>query len=598
MITMPFLAGWALRSSLLIATGTALLKIGRVKDPAIRLAACTAMLCGSLAIPLFAAALPRVPLTIPLQAVRMAKAPAPVTIEAAPARAIDRPASVPPTAFDWTRLALGLYTVVAGVLLLRVCAGVTIGWRVLGASRATEKTGIRESDRVGSPVALGIARPAIVLPEDWREWHHGKLHAVLAHERSHIRRHDPAVQLLSAIHRALLWYSPLSWYLDRRIVREAEEASDDAAVAAGLDRASYAEVLLEFMQRGVRRAEWQGVAMARYGRPEKRIDRILDATSLSRGVTRRSFAAILALGAPLAYLASAARPQNASLSVDPSARFEAASVKPFNFAPAGGGGGVAVKQKQAGPPGGRGGDPSGGPGSSDPGRIHYPGVTLQFVLLTAFNTNNFQLSGPDWLTRTRYDIDATMPADTTAERFHSMLRNLLADRFKMTFHREIRELSGYLLVLARDGPKFKESTAELPQTDDAMPDPPRRPGPDGYFPAPKRPGVFFQLAGLDAARATFQQATMQTLVTTLQSQLKCPVSDATGLTGKYDFILDYSPEGLDLGGGRIPVSMGDQQPKSDIASALQAQLGLKLESKKMPVDVIVIDRIEKAPIEN
>ena len=138
-----------------------------------------------------------------------------------------------------------------------------------------------------------------------------KLDAVLAHERSHIRRHDPAVQLLSAIHRALLWHSPLSWFLHRRIVRVAEEASDDAAVAATRDRASYAELLLDFVQRGARRASWQGVPMARYGRPDERIHRILDGTALSRGVTRWSVAAILALGSPLAYVVAAAHPQSA-----------------------------------------------------------------------------------------------------------------------------------------------------------------------------------------------------------------------------------------------------------------------------------------------
>jgi beta-lactamase regulating signal transducer with metallopeptidase domain len=87
----------------------------------------------------------------------------------------------------------------------------------------------------------------IVLPSDWRHWDEGKLDAVLAHERSHIRRHDPAVQLLSAIHRALLWHSPLSWFLHKRIVCVAEEASDDAALVATSDRAFYAETLLGFM---------------------------------------------------------------------------------------------------------------------------------------------------------------------------------------------------------------------------------------------------------------------------------------------------------------------------------------------------------------
>src|SRR5262249_39071975 len=137
---------------------------------------------------------------------------------------------------------------------------------------------VRESDRLASPVAMGIVRPVIVLPSDWRDWGPAKLDAVLAHERAHIDRHDPAVLILATIHRALLWHTPLSWILRRNIVRLAEEASDDAAIAVSGDRASYAEILLEFMQRGVRRPGWLGVEMARYGSQEGRIDRILEGT--------------------------------------------------------------------------------------------------------------------------------------------------------------------------------------------------------------------------------------------------------------------------------------------------------------------------------
>ena len=145
-----------------------------------------------------------------------------------------------------------------------------------------------------------------MLPVDWRDWNEAKLGAVVAHERSHIRRYDPAMQLLSAIHRALLWHSPLSWFLHQRLVRVAEEASDDAAVTATRDRALYAEVLLDFMKRGARRVSWQSVPMARYGSPIERVHRVLDSKSLSRGVSRWSMAAILALAFPLAYLVAAA----------------------------------------------------------------------------------------------------------------------------------------------------------------------------------------------------------------------------------------------------------------------------------------------------
>jgi multidrug efflux system membrane fusion protein len=315
MTMVQFLAEWALRSSILILSGALLLWALRVKDPSIRWAAWTVMLAGSLAIPALSLALPKVPLVVMRTTARPVELP-PVSNEAALPRTLSTQGHDGSTPIDWARAAVMMYVLVTLALLLRLCIGLAMGLRLLrssgAAGQATEGIEIRESDRVASPVALGIARPAIVLPSDWRQWGSAKLDAVLAHERSHIRRHDPAVQLLSAIHRALLWYSPLSWFLHKRIVRAAEEASDDAAVALTRDRALYAEMLLDFMQRGVRNANWLGVPMARYGRPDHRIHRILDGTALSRGVTRWSMAAILALGSPLAFVVAMARPQSAT----------------------------------------------------------------------------------------------------------------------------------------------------------------------------------------------------------------------------------------------------------------------------------------------
>lgn len=312
MTTILFLLEWAIRSSILIASGALLLWALQVRDSSIRLAAWTAMLCGSLAIPLLTTALPNRPLPV----TRPASVRAEASASPAPTSAFIRPNLVTPKRFDWPRAAATMYALVAFALLLRLCIGLAISLRLLRGSRATEREmhgiSIRESDRVATPVTLGIVRPAILLPSDWREWDAAKLDAVLAHERSHIRRHDPAVQLLSAIHRVLLWHSPLSWFLHRRIVRVAEEASDDAAVAVTRDRAFYAEVLLDFMRRAVPRPGWHGVPMARYGAPAERIQRILDGATLSRGVTVWGAAAILALGAPLAYLVAAvAQPQGA-----------------------------------------------------------------------------------------------------------------------------------------------------------------------------------------------------------------------------------------------------------------------------------------------
>ena len=596
MITVQFLTGWAIRSSILVASGFALMKLFRMRDPAVRLAVCTALLCGSLAIPLLSVSVPTV--HVPARTIGAAPVyngvPARVTASFRPAESF---AAAPVKHFGWV---VGMYEIIAGLLLLRLALGVAMGARLLHRARPTDLHGVRESNHVSSPVTLGIVRAAIVLPPDWREWSEEKLDAVLAHERSHIRRHDPAVQALSAVHRALLWYSPLSWYLDRQIVRLAEEASDDAAIAAIHDRTSYAEMLLEFMYRGVRRANWQGVPMARYEQPEARIDRILDGTVLSRGVTRWAIAAIVLLGLPLAYVIAAAQEK---------LMFEAASVKAWDVpssnsggAPIAAGAGKSL-QRKSGPGDQRPGQPTGGPGTSDPGRIHYLGVTAKYVLLQAYGVNDYQLVGPGWLDSQRYDIDATMRAGTTKEQFRLMLQNLLIDRFQLAAHREPREFSGYSLVVGKGGPKFKEAAPLRAGADDAAPPADSRPGADGYFAPPEQAGVFLQVAGRPGtadARTSFRLATMSMLAEVLQNYMKRPVSDDTGLTAKYDFVLNFATDGVYLGSGRIRVTSGDGEPshQPDLAGAVQSQLGLKLESKKVSQEVIVIDRMEKAPTEN
>jgi hypothetical protein len=336
MTPIPLLGAWILRSTGLILAGVLMLRLLRVKNPSVRLAALTAMLAGSLAIPLLSVALPKVAVFhLPTPAARIARS-ARAVIAPPASHSIPDPLPLPPPSqpapvrpIDWMRLAAILYAAIAGALLLRLLAGLCLTLLMLRHSRPAgivhEGVPIRESAEVASPVTIGLFRPSMLLPVNWREWESATLEAVLAHEGSHVRRRDPALQFLSAIHRALLWASPMGWLLHRRIVRAGEEISDDAAIAATGDRASYAGVLLEFMQRSVTRADWATVPMARYDRPEKRIRRILDSAAISPSATRRSVAAILALAAPLAWLAAAANPQADATQELP--RFEIGSLK-------------------------------------------------------------------------------------------------------------------------------------------------------------------------------------------------------------------------------------------------------------------------------
>jgi uncharacterized protein (TIGR03435 family) len=611
MIAIQFLAEWELRSSALILSGALLLSALRVKDPSIRLAAWTAMLCGSLAIPPLAALAPTMAVPAIHRAPQSAAAPAPVyAVAAGPGSEAPPRQTGVSERFDWASAAVASYVLVALALLLRLCVGIGLGLRLLRGSRATgqttEEIQIRESDRVASPVALGILRPVIVLPADWRQWDAAKLDAVLAHERSHIRRRDPAVQLLSAVHRALLWHSPLSWFLHRRIVRIAEEVSDDAAVAAIRNRASYAEVLLDFMRRGVRRASWQGVPMARYGAPAERIQRILDGTALSRGVTRWTIAAILALGAPLAYMVAAvqaAAPQQGSAesTAGKPLTFDAASVKPAivpdGVTVAGGsitaprGSGITIPRN------------TGGPGTNDPGRIHYPLISLKDLLRRAY-ASYYEIDAPSWMDDDLVQVDATMPAATTNEQFQEMLRNLIANRFDLKYHTAAKQITAYALMVAKSGPKMKESVeGPVPQREDANDAPaspqPRKIGPDGFtvLPPVDGPALRFQGERANRARMVGQQQTMQDLAHALKFMLKSAVTDETGITARYDFTVTFAGG---LGGALLapPPSSAGGELLPDIFTALQSQLGLKLEPKKVAVEVFVVDRMEKTPTGN
>jgi uncharacterized protein (TIGR03435 family) len=308
-----------------------------------------------------------------------------------------------------------------------------------------------------------------------------------------------------------------------------------------------------------------------------------------------------------------------SPSADKSLTFEVASVKPAQPPTPDGQGRIFMR------------GPSGGPGTKDPGRISYPNMSLKNLLMIAYDLKNYQITGPDWLDSTRFDITATMPPDTTKEQFHIMLQNLLADRFKMTLHHEKKELPMYSLVVAKGAPKLKESvvTTPAPAPGDGPPPPPLGPpkmGADGFPEMPPgmagRPGMFMMMMP-GRARLTATQQTMQDLANRLVNEFNRPVIDNTGLTAKYDFILTYAPESMGGRGGpggpggmmmmvgRGPGASGpgggggpdgtfvpDGEAPQPLLGALQSQLGLKLEAKKGDVDTIVIDRMEKTPTEN
>jgi uncharacterized protein (TIGR03435 family) len=233
---------------------------------------------------------------------------------------------------------------------------------------------------------------------------------------------------------------------------------------------------------------------------------------------------------------------------------------------------------------------TGGPGTSDPGRFTCQNCTLYQVVLTAYATQPFKFSGPDWLQDRRFDISAKVPDGATKEAFREMLQNLLSERFKLAVHREQRAAAVYELTLAKSGHKLKEPESGepppklSPQSDILQKDA------EGYPILP--PGMVMAISDAHARIRSINQP-MVWLVGMLENQLGSGVTDATGLKGKYDFVLSWV---FDQPGVSATTASDPSGPT--LPDALQSQLGLKLERKKGTIEMLVVDHIEKAPTEN
>lgn len=250
----------------------------------------------------------------------------------------------------------------------------------------------------------------------------------------------------------------------------------------------------------------------------------------------------------------------------------------------------------------------GGPGTDDPGRFTCTNCSLTVLLTAAYDVQRFQISGPPTLESERFEVVAKVPGGATKEQFRLMLQSLLADRFKLKLHHETKDLPLYELVVAKGGPKLKESAppSEAP-ADSRQPAPPgqMRTDKDGYPVLPPGRGPIMAITP-GHARLRGDQETMEQFARRLSNMVARPVKDATGLTGKYDFELSFAPDMSSMMMGPMPPPGGDgpgpvsapQDSGPTIFTALQEQLGLKLEQKKGSVDTLVIDHVEKTPTEN
>jgi uncharacterized protein (TIGR03435 family) len=220
--------------------------------------------------------------------------------------------------------------------------------------------------------------------------------------------------------------------------------------------------------------------------------------------------------------------------------------------------------------------------SSDPSQVAYNNATLRSLLMRAYKVRDYQISGPDWLTDQRYDVAAKLPDNAPTGQAPLMLQVLLAERFKLTLHHEQKEMPAYALAVAKGGLKLKPVN-----------------GPPG--------GMNFKFGG--PLMGMGGKVTMEGLAAVLADMVGTPIVNTTGIDGTFDIHLECSPDDRQTGmagmkftardGGDAAPGAGKSEASSapSLFSAVQS-LGLKLEPRKAPMEILVIDHAEKAPVEN
>jgi uncharacterized protein (TIGR03435 family) len=281
-----------------------------------------------------------------------------------------------------------------------------------------------------------------------------------------------------------------------------------------------------------------------------------------------------ALAAPIALGLLDAVPVRAQ-PVSPTLRFEVASVRlappPDGKTPA---------RRSSGVP---------GPNNNDPGRF-WARLPLLSLVLMAYDIPIYRLSEQGDLNTQRLDVEAKMPVDTTREQFNVMLQNLLADRLNLKVHWASKEIDMYALVVAKGGPKFKVAAPDSPQAgDDASKNGnPNRVGPNGFPIPPPGNGPWIGVAPVGKMVMRRHNETVAEMAGAIGPQtLNGPLMDATGLTGKYDYTIFWSMTANSAALRGAPAT--DEPNGPSISDAFQDQLGLKIEKRKGPVQMLVVD---------
>jgi uncharacterized protein (TIGR03435 family) len=439
---------------------------------------------------------------------------------------------------------------------------------------------VLSSSSLLEPGIFGIVQPVLILPKGITDHlTQSQLNAIIAHEMCHVRRRDNLTFAMHMTVETLFWFNPLVWWIRARLIEERERACDEAVLQSGSEAEVYAEGILNVCKFYVESplACASGVTGSDL---KKRIVRIMterlgDNLSSGRKLLLASIALAAVLGPVVFGLvkipqASAQEQQSASA---PRLSFEVATVKPNR----------ASDNKRM--------------MMISPGKLSAVGMPLKELIRFAYDIkSDAQLTGgPSWINSDRFDIEAKedeahaqassklLPPEMSKQ-MRQMLQSLLEDRFGLKVSHATKELPVYALVIAKGGPKLTPTT-----TPPMVPPGDQPPGDDNAKKSFNR-GIRMQgngdLTGMAATTAFLSD------VLSRQPELgNRPVEDKTGLTGEYDWTLKWTPAAMDSSSSADGAAVDSST--ASLFTAVQEQLGLKLEPQKGTVDILVIDHVEQ-----
>ena len=219
--------------------------------------------------------------------------------------------------------------------------------------------------------------------------------------------------------------------------------------------------------------------------------------------------------------------------------------------------------------------------TTDHGRLMATNVSLRGLIVRAYGIQDYQVEGPVWLSSERFDVSATFPDGLPKDRdavFRAMMQNMLAERFKLAAHREQKTRPVYALILGKNGIKFKEA-------------------PDSDCGSHGRTSSDIHFTGTCISMDAFAEF-LARRAQRRDLPVDLPVLDMTGLKGFYNLTLDWIPESRPSGEGKGNVPVGESSSGVTLMVALEEQLGLKLETRNAPIEILIVDHAERAPSEN